>query len=113
MKQQLLALTVTLADETVVQALKEVGKPATSESHIWLYASSERSEMPVQIFEYQPSLSDKRPESYLKGFTGFLVTRYNQVTLDAGPAHSGNSEKPCQTVHDKNQQSRHGRPVLQ
>lgn len=28
------------ADETVVQVLKEDGKPATSESRMWLYASA-------------------------------------------------------------------------
>ena len=83
MKQQLLAQSVIHADETVVQVLKEDGKPATSESRMWLYASGERSEMPVRIFEYQPDRSGKRPESFLKGFTGCLVTDgyagYNQV----------------------------------
>ena len=83
MKQQLLAQSVIHADETVVQVLKEDNKPATSESRMWLYASGERSDMPVRIFEYQPDRSGKRPESFLKGFTGCLVTDgyagYNQV----------------------------------
>lgn len=38
------------------------------------YASGEQSETPVRIFEYQPDRSGKRPESFLKGFTGYLVT---------------------------------------
>ncbi|MBR4289374.1 MAG: IS66 family transposase [Oscillospiraceae bacterium] len=80
MKQQLLAQPVIHADETVVQVLKEDGKPATSESRMWLYASGERSEMPVRR---QPDRSGKRPESFLKGFAGCLVTDgyagYNQV----------------------------------
>ncbi len=50
---------------------------------MWLYASGERSETPVRIFEYQPDRSGKRPEDFLKGFTGCLVTDgyagYNQV----------------------------------
>ena len=83
MKQQLLAQSVIHADETVVQVLKEDNKPATSESRMWLYASGERSDMPVRIFEYQPDRSGKRPESFLNGFTGCLVTDgyagYNQV----------------------------------
>ena len=74
MKQQLLAQSVIHADETVVQVLKEDNKPATSESRMWLYASGERSAMPVRIFEYQPDRSGKRPESVLKGCTGCLVT---------------------------------------
>ena len=48
MKQQLLEQAVIHADETVVQVLKEDGKPATSESRMWLYASGERSKMPVR-----------------------------------------------------------------
>ena len=83
MKQRLLEQNVIHADESVVQVLKEDGKPATSESRMWVYASGERSETPVRIFEYQPDRSGKRPESFLRGFSGYLVTDgysgYNQV----------------------------------
>ncbi len=84
MKQQLLNESVIHADETVVQVLKEDGKAATSESRMWLYASGEYSKRPIRLFEYQPDRSGKRPEAFLKGFTGCLVTDgyagYNQVT---------------------------------
>ena len=40
MKQELLTHSVIHADETVVQVLKEDGKPATSQSRMWLYASA-------------------------------------------------------------------------
>ena len=83
MKQQLLEQNVIHADETVVQVLKEDGKPATSESRMWVYASGARSKTAIRIFEYQPDRSGKRPERFLKGFTGCLVTDgyagYNQV----------------------------------
>ena len=83
MKQHLLEQSVIHADETVVQVLKEDGQPVTSESRMWVYASGERSTTPIRIFEYQPDRSGKRPESYLRGFTGCLVTDgyagYNQV----------------------------------
>lgn len=83
MKQHLLEQDVIHADETVVQVLKEDGKPATSESRMWVYASGARSQTPVRIFEYQPDRSGKRPESFLRGFAGCLVTDgysgYNQV----------------------------------
>ena len=62
------------ADETVVQVLKEDGKPATTESRMWVYASGEYSRNHIRIFEYQPDRSGNRPESFLKGFTGCLVT---------------------------------------
>ena len=83
MKQELLTHSVIHADETVVQVLKEDGKPATSESRMWLYASAALLRHQVRLFEYQPDRSGKRPESFLKGFTGCLVTDgyagYNQV----------------------------------
>lgn len=74
MKQRLLEQTVIHADETVVQVLKEDGKPATSESRMWVYGSGEHSTTPIRLFEYQPDRSGKRPESFLRGFTGKLVT---------------------------------------
>lgn len=90
MKQELLTHCVIHADETVVQVLKEDGKPATSESRMWLYASAALLKHQVRLFEYQPDRSGKRPESFLRGFTGCLVTDgyagYNQVQ---GVTHCG------------------------
>ena len=83
MKQRLLEQSVIHADETVVQVLKEDGKPATSESRMWLYASAALLRHQVRLFEYQPDRSGRRAEAFLKGFTGCLVTDgyagYNQV----------------------------------
>lgn len=90
MKQELLTHSVIHADETVVQVLKESGKPATSESRMWLYASAALLKHQVRLFEYQPDRSGKRPESFLRGFTGWLITDgyagYNQVQ---GVTHCG------------------------
>ena len=83
MKQQLLEQSVIHADETVVQALKEDNKPAASESRMGLYASGEYSNLHIRIFECQPDRIGKRPESFLKGFNGCLITDgyagYNRV----------------------------------
>ena len=83
MKQRLLEQSVIHADETVVQVLKEDGKPAASESRMWLYASAALLRHQVRLFEYQPDRSGRRAEAFLKGFTGCLVTDgyagYNQV----------------------------------
>lgn len=84
LKKQLLESRVIYADETVVQVLKEDGKPASSESRMWVYGSGERGGRPVRFFEYQPDRSGKHAAAFLKGFTGCLVTDgyagYNQVT---------------------------------
>lgn len=83
MKKQLLESPVIHADETVVQVLKEPDKSPTSESRMWVYATPERSGIPIRYFEYQPDRKGCRPRDFLKGFTGCLVTDgyagYNQV----------------------------------
>ena len=83
MRRTLLEESVIHADETVVQVLKEDGKEATSDSRMWVYASWEGSEKPIRIFEYQPDRCGERPATFLKGFSGYLVTDgysgYNQV----------------------------------
>ena len=90
MKQELLTHCVIHADETVVQVLKEDNKPATSESRMWLYASAALLRHQVRIFEYQPDRSGKRPESFLRGFTGCLVTDgYTGYNLVANVTHCG------------------------
>ena len=92
------------ADETVVQVLKEDGKPATSQSRMWLYASAALIRHQVRLFEYQLDRSGQRPEAFLKGFTGALVTDgyqgYNLLTkvtpiAAAGPTPDENGGKPC------------------
>ena len=84
MKQELLTHSVIHADETVVQVLKEDGKPATSESRMWLYASAALIRHQVRLFEYQPHRSGKRPVAFLNSFTSALVTDgyqgYNLLT---------------------------------
>ena len=90
MKQELLTHSVIHADETVVQVLKEDGKPATSESRMWLYASAALLQHQVRIFEYQPDRSGKRAESFLRGFTGCLVTDgYAGYNLVKNVTHCG------------------------
>ena len=106
MKQELLTHSVIHADETVVQVLKENGKPATSESRMWLYASAALIRHQVRLFEYQPDRSGKRPEAFLKGFTGTLVTDgYQPITCSprspivaAGPTPNENGGKSCRRV---------------
>lgn len=81
MKETLLTSKVIYADETAV--FKEDGKPATSESRMWVYGSDERGGVPIRIFEYQKDRSGKHAEKFLNHFSGCLVTDgyagYNKV----------------------------------
>ena len=57
---------------------------------MWLYASAALLKHQVRLFEYQPDRSGKRPEAFLKGFTGALVTDgYQGYNLLVKVTHCG------------------------
>jgi len=72
MKVLLLMLAVLHADETTLQVLHEPGKTAQSKSYMWLYRTSGDAEHPIVLYEYRPSRKHEHPESFLKGFSGYL-----------------------------------------
>ncbi len=90
MRKRLPELDVLHADETVVQVLKEDGKPATSESRMWVYASGRYCTEPIRFFEYQPDRSGKHPAALLKDFSGCLITDgYAGYGRVSGAVHCG------------------------
>jgi len=68
----LLAHTVLHADETVVQVLNEPGRPATTNSYMWLYRTSGDTDRHIILFEYQPTRSGEHPRRFLSDFKGIL-----------------------------------------
>ena len=63
----LLESPVIMADETVVQVLKEPGKTPQSESRMWVYCTGNVARPPpIVLFEYQPSRSGDYPKEFLK-----------------------------------------------
>jgi transposase len=83
MREHLLQQAVIMADETVIQVLKEEGKKPSSESRMWVYCSGNTGTAPVVLFEYQPSRSGEHAKRFLEGFHGWLQTDgysgYNKV----------------------------------
>ncbi len=83
LKEKLLEQGVIHADETVIQVLKEEGRAPTSESRVWVYASSKRSDTQIRIFEYRESRSGKWAVEFLGDFHGALISDgwpgYNKV----------------------------------
>jgi transposase len=71
LKQKLLEQEVLHADETTLQVLKEPGRPAESQSYMWLYRTGHTGP-PIVLFEYQPSRSGEHPRKFLQGFKGYL-----------------------------------------
>ena len=74
MKHRLCRHTVAHADESVLQVLKEPGKPAQSKSYMWLYRTSGEAKHPIVLYDYQPDRRHMHPEAFLKNFTGYLHT---------------------------------------
>ena len=71
LKQKLLEQEVLHADETTLQVLKEPGRPAESQSYMWLYRTGSVGP-PIVLFEYQPSRAGEHPRKFLEGFKGYL-----------------------------------------
>ena len=82
-RSELLTQSTIHADETVIQVLKEKGKPATSESRMWVYSSAKRADIQLRCFEYRESRSGKWAKTFLEGFKGVLISDgysgYNKV----------------------------------
>ena len=82
-RSELLTQSTIHADETVMQVLKEKGKPASSESRMWVYSSAKRADIQLRCFEYRESRSGKWAKTFLEGFSGVLITDgysgYNKI----------------------------------
>ena len=82
-REELLKQPVIHADETVLQVLREKGKPAASESRMWVYASSKWADIQLRCFEYHDSRSGDCAKEFLGDFSGVLVSDgysgYNKI----------------------------------
>lgn len=73
MHEHLVKKEVLHADETVVEVLCEPGRPATSDSYMWMYRTSGDS-VPIVLYDYREGRSGKYPKEFLEGFKGYLHT---------------------------------------
>jgi transposase len=73
LRDRLLSYDLIQIDETTVQVLKEPDKPATSKSYIWVQKGGP-PDLPVVLFDYDPSRSQQVPLRLLEGFQGYLQT---------------------------------------
>jgi len=62
------------SDGTNFQVLREPGKSAQSQSHMWIYRTSGDARHPIVLYNYQPDKTKERPRDFLKGFSGYLMT---------------------------------------
>ncbi|MFD0957766.1 IS66 family transposase, partial [Virgibacillus alimentarius] len=81
MHDQLLQLDIAHADETTLQILSEPGRPAKSNSYMWLYRSG-HTDNPIILYDYQQTRAAKHPRRFLDGFQGLLH-------VDGYPGYNG------------------------
>lgn len=74
MKEELLKLHVTQADETPTQVIKDNSHP-NSKCYMWVHRSGEfYQERPVVIYEYQKGRDHQKPLEFYRDYKGILVT---------------------------------------
>ncbi|MHB8455943.1 MAG: IS66 family transposase [Acidiferrobacterales bacterium] len=73
LQDQLLEGPLIQMDETPVQVLKEDGKPATSQSYMWVRRGGP-PEHPIVLFDYHPNRSGRVARDLLQDYSGILQT---------------------------------------
>jgi transposase len=71
LQELLLKEPILHADETILQVLKEPGRPPTARSFMWLYRTG-RYSPPIVLYDYQPTRKREHPQKYLSEFKGYL-----------------------------------------
>ncbi|SPU10419.1 transposase IS66 [Niallia circulans] len=71
MHQLLLKLDIIHADEITLQVLREPGRPATSNSYLWLYRTGMEGP-PIVLYDYQETRTGENPKKFLHGFKEYL-----------------------------------------
>ncbi|XEQ93806.1 IS66 family transposase ISSwo2 [Sporomusa carbonis] len=74
LKKELLSRDLLHADETTLEVLCEPGRPAQTDSYMWLYRTSGDTDHPVVLYDYQEGRSGQFAKAYLAGFSGYLQT---------------------------------------
>lgn len=70
LKRELLSNDLLHADETVLEVLREPGREASTNSHMWLYRTSGSAKHPVILYDYQMGRSGKYANDYLAEWKG-------------------------------------------
>ena len=72
MHERLGQADVLHADETTIQVLREPEKSAAQKSYMWLYRTGIHEAQPLVLYDYQADRRQKRPETFLRDFNGYL-----------------------------------------
>ncbi|EHQ90126.1 transposase [Desulfosporosinus youngiae DSM 17734] len=74
LREELLSCPAIQCDETRVQVIKEDGRPAESDSWMWIYRTGELTEQPpIVLYNYQMTRQAQHPKTFLSGYKGYLT----------------------------------------
>ena len=65
--QKLLKRRYLMADETLIQVLKEEGRRPQSKSYVWLMRSGEDRDVPIILYNYTPTRAGSHAAEFLAG----------------------------------------------
>jgi transposase len=74
LKTKLLTHEILHADETQLEVLCEPGRPAQTQSYMWVYRTSGETKTPIVLYDYQEGRSGEFAKKYLSGYSGYLQT---------------------------------------
>jgi len=83
-RETLLNQDLIHGDETVLQVLKEPGRPPQSQSYMWQYCSGDYAPQQIAMFEYQPTRAGAHALKFLTKPNGEVFSGYLQVDAYAG-----------------------------
>ena len=121
LKKELLTNELLHADETTLEVLNEPGKESTSKSYMWLYRTSECTEHPVILYDYQIGRSGAHAMAFLKDWEGTYLhcdgysgyKRLENVTLCGCLVHAKRKFHEAWTVNKSNEDAKAGETYIQ
>jgi len=81
MHRLLLQHDIIHADETTLQILHEPGRPASSESYMWLYRTG-RQGPHIALFDYQTTRARKHPQKFCRVSKVTFVPMHTNLMMD-------------------------------
>lgn len=121
LKKELLSNELLHADETTLEVLRKPGRESTSKSYLWTYRTSECSEHPVILYDYQIGRSGSYAKAYLQewkgkylhcdGYSGYK--KLESITLCGCFVHAKRKFHEAWKVNQSNEDAKHGEAYIQ
>ena len=121
LKKELLANELLHADETTLEVLREPGRESTTKSYMWLYRTSECTDHPVILYDYQIGRSGAHAVSFLKNWGGTYLhcdgysgyKKLENITLCGCFVHAKRKFHEAWKINQSNEEAKQGEAYIQ